>query len=335
MRLPKIILTLITSSLIVSALSFVSVNAETLSANSAQGIEISPALVELNASKGKTYNIKLNVTNVTTSDLIYNPSVDDFNSSNETGTPHIILDSTLPETASIRTWVATIDPFTLKSRELKSITAQITIPDNAEPGGHYGVIRFSGNAPELESTGVGLSASAGVLILVRVDGEITEKATVASFYSAHNGAQTSFFEKGPIEFVTRIKNEGNLHIKPIGSIEIRDIFGGLVTSISVNNDKSNVLPSSIRRFDSNYDKLWMIGKYTANLTLGFGSNGQAITNTVDFWVIPYKFIIGVLVILATIVFILSKLIKAYNRHIIDKSKNENTTKTKNNSKKKD
>ena len=334
MRLLKKILLPITIALIANFAFVTFASAESISANSAQGIEISPTLVEVNASKGKTYNIRLKITNITTSDLIYTPSIDDFNATNETGTPHVILDSTLPNTSSIKTWVQEILPVTLKSRESTEILAKITIPDNAEPGGHYGVIRFAGDTPEIDSTGVGLTASAGVLLLIRVDGAITEKAEVASFYTAKSGSQSSFFENSPINFVTRVKNDGNIHIKPVGNIEIRDMFNNLVTTMSVNADKSNVLPSSIRRFDSQYTKNWMFGKYTANLTLGYGANGQALTSTVNFWVIPYKIILAGLFVLATFIFILSKVVKAYNRYIINKAKNEENKKRKDQSQKK-
>jgi hypothetical protein len=151
---------------------------------------------------------------------------------------------------------------------------------------------------------------------------------VASFYTANSDKQTSFFEKSPISFVTRIKNEGNIHVKPVGSIEIRDTFGNLVKTLPINDDKSNVLPNSIRRFDSNFDGGWMIGRYTANLTLGYGTTGQAITATTSFWVIPYKLVLIAILVIATFVFVLSKLIKSYNRRIIAKAKNENSAKNK-------
>lgn len=240
----------------------------------------------------------------------------------------------MPTTASVKTWVETVPQFTLRSRESRVITAQVAIPADAEPGGHYGVLRFSGRAPDVKDTGVGLAASAGVLMLVRVDGAITEKASLASFFSEQRGDQGSFFEKGPLTFVTRIKNEGNIHVKPVGSIELRDMFGGLVTTMPVNADKSNVLPDSIRRFESSYDKPWMAGRYTANLTLGYGTTGQAITSTISFWVIPYKIILIALFILATIIFIFSRMIKVYNRRIIAKSKHENNSKNKKNTNKK-
>lgn len=293
--------------------------------DSAQGIQISPALVELNAAKGKTYIVNLHVMNVTSGELTYSTSVEDFTADGETGAPKIVDNSNLPTTASIKTWVSVESGFTLGSHKERNIDAIVTVPSNAEAGGHYGVVRFSGGTPNVESTGVGLTASAGVLFLIKVEGNIVEKANLASFFTANNdGKQNSFFENGPINFVTRIKNDGNIHVKPSGNIEVRDMFGNVVTTIPVNNKLSNVLPNSIRRFDeAKLNKAWMIGQYTANLTMGYGTKGQAITNTISFWVIPYKIILAVLLVLATAIFIISRLIKVYNRRIIEKAKNEN------------
>lgn len=319
-------------SILLSALVFCnnSVNAQSSNAESAQGIQISPTLYELNAEKGKTYELNLNVMNVTLGNLVYSTSVDDFGSSDETGSPQIMVDSQLPESSSIRSWLPTIPSFLLKPRESKKISVQITIPDNAEPGGHYGVLRFSGAAPELDNTGVGLSASAGALILIRVDGEISEFASLESFNAIKNNKQSSFFENGPIDFAVRVNNQGNVHVKPSGDIQITDMFGGLVENISINNvePRSNVLPDSIRRFDVKLNKEWMFGVYTANLSLAYGTKGQAITKTISFWVIPWKIILVALLALVTIIFILKRLIKVYNRHIIQKSKNEEITKNK-------
>lgn len=305
------------------------VSAQAADPNAAQGLQISPALVELNAERGKTYTVSLKVINVTLTKLQYTATVNDFHAKDETGSPQVVLDSTLPPNASIVSWVSTPSDFILDTHESRDVTAQITVPTNAEPGGHYGVLRFSGHAPELKDTGVGLSASAGMLMLIRVSGDIKETASLASFYTANDGNQTSLFEASPINFVTRIKNDGNIHVKPTGEISILDMFGNSVASVPVNDTKSNVLPDSIRRFDDTYKSGWMFGMYTANLTLGYGTKGQAITNTITFWVIPYKLILISLLILATVIFIATRMIKVYNRHIIAKAKNENTKNKKN------
>lgn len=335
MRLTKNILGFAVITLFLGLFSSMSVSAETSSANSAQGIEVSPASVELNASPGKTYNVTLHIRNVTSSSMVYTSAVQDFDSSGETGSPHITINDKLPATASVRTWVGMIPKFTIGAQQQQIVNAQITVPDNAEPGGHYGVLTFSGTAPQLDSTGVGLSASVGVLMLMRVDGAITEKADLASFYTANrDGKQSFFFESSPISFVTRIKNTGNIHIKPSMNIEVRDMFGGVVKTIKANESSANVLPDSIRRFDSKMDKPWMFGMYTANMSAGYGTNGQAITNSITFWVVPYKIVLAGLFVLSTIIYIFSRLLKAYNKRIIQKAKHEEASKNKKTSNKK-
>lgn len=312
------------SALLIGRVSY----AET--ASSAQGLQISPAKVELNAAKGNSYSIKLNITNVTDSELVYSSAVSDFKASGETGVPKIEIDKTMPATASVRTWVSTISKFTLKSRESKEVNATINVPSNAEPGGHYGILSFSGTAPDVNGTGVGLSASTGVLLLIRVDGQITETAKIASFYSGNLDRPNFFFESSPIPFIVRVQNSGNTHLKPMGNIEIKDMFGNSVATVSVNSSATNVLPKSIRRFGgSDSDKLQMtskglmFGKYTAQLTLGYGTTGQALTSTISFWVIPYKLVAIILLVIGTIIYVIKRILKVYNRRIIEQYKNEN------------
>lgn len=333
----KLLKTILTASFIVALTVVIfskSISAQSTNLNAAQGIQISPALVELNAVRNKTYTVNLSILNVTAYDLDYNVSVENFSAADETGSPRILVDDNLPNSISIKNWVSSIPDFQLNARQSTKVTFNITIPDNAEAGGHYGVLKFSGIAPEIESTGVGLSASAGVLILVRVDGDIEEEANLASFYASSNGKQSILFESSPITFVTRIKNIGNVHIKPVGNIELRDTFGNLINTISINENKSNVLPDSIRRFESEHKKGWMFGLYSASLTLGYGTTGQAITQTIHFWVIPYKLILSIIFIVATVLFILSKILKMYNRRIIEKLKNEEAKNKKKNNKRK-
>jgi hypothetical protein len=327
------LLVMVASGLV--GLSALPAHAQASDANAAQGLQISPAEVELDGDPGKSYIVNLNLTNVTGSELVYTSLIDDFKAKDETGTPEISVDTSLPKTASIRSWVSVPTSFNLMSHEARMIAATVTIPANAEPGGHYGVIEFAGSPPNVTQTGVGLSASAGTLMLITVSGDIVQKAALASFSTSNlAGSHHSFFEYGPISFITRINNTGNVHIAPQGTIELHNMFGGLVSTLKVNAATSNqlpgnVLPNSIRSFENTYNKTWMFGRYTADLTLGYGTTGGAITGQVSFWVIPYRFILITLLILVTAIFILSRLIRQYNRHIIEKAKkNESASKAK-------
>ncbi len=296
--------------------------------NASAGLEISPALVELNGEKGKTYTLKLRVHNVTNSDLAYDSSTNDFSAKDETGSPKVLLDTKLPDTASVKSWVKPIGRFTLRTQETRQLDVTITIPKSAEPGGHYGIVSFAGKDPQIVSTGVGVNVSTGLLMLIRVDGAIKENLSLATLTAEQNGKRQDFFETGPIMFVTRLQNEGNVHVKPAGTIEIRNMFGGVVATLPVNDKLSNVLPGSIRRFEANLNKDWMIGRYEANLTVGYGTTGQAIMGSTSFWVIPYRLLLAVLAILLTLGFIVRRLTKVYNRRIIEKFKQADGNKTK-------
>lgn len=325
-RFKQIVLGSFVAFLIVAALLGHQANAQS-AANAANGLQISPAIAELNADHGNTYKIDIKVTNVTASDLVFDSAVNDFSAKDETGNPSIDVDNTNPTTASIRSWVSVIESFTLVARETKTINVSVVIPSNAEPGGHYGVIRFSGRTPDIDS-GVGLAASTGTLVLIRVAGAVDEKLNLITFETSQNGHQSGLFEYGPIDFIARFENKGNIHVKPVGQIEIRDMFGNKVETLPLNADKGNVLPLSIRKFQSTLDRTWMFGRYTADVSVAYGTTGQAIVQSLSFWVIPYKQIVFLLLLVTTLIFIFRTLIKRYNSYIIKRATKQHDTKTK-------
>lgn len=290
------------------------------STDATNGLELSPVLVELNAEKGNTYTLNIKVRNVTTSNLFFNTSVDDFGAKDESGSPSIMLeDSAEPLATSIKSWVSAKPSFRLAAGEATTIRTVVSVPASAEPGGHYGVVRFAGHEKESDKGNVGLIASAGTLLLVSVKGDAKEALDLVSFEATKDGNAGISFESGPITFVSRFKNTGNVHVKPIGQIEVKDTLGNAVATLPVNDAKGNVLPDSTRRFESTLDKSWLFGHYTADISIAYGNTGQAIVQTLSFWVIPWKIIIAALLVLGTLIYILSVLIKRYNSYIINKN----------------
>jgi hypothetical protein len=303
--------------------------------NAAAGLQISPALVELNGEPGKSYVLKEKVTNVTNSDLNYTTTVDDFGAKDESGAAKLLPRGDVPVSASMIGWVAAPASFTLVGKEVRTLSITVTIPQNAEPGGHYGVLSFQGTKPKTSQNSVAIQASTGLLMLVRVAGTVDEDLQLTTLSSEKDGKQSSIFENTPITFVTRLQNKGNIHVKPSGTITITDMFGRLVDTLKVNNDLSNVLPNSIRRFESTLTKDWMFGRYSAELTIGYGTKGQVVQGQIMFWVIPWKIVATILLVLVTLIFIVWRMIKVYNRHIINKYKQTNEKQTKKPKKHKD
>jgi len=304
--------------LIVSCALPVSVKA----ADIPQGFQIRPLIVDLNADRGKTYTINVNLMNVTTADLVYKGAARDFKAHDESGTPEVLLNSNLPASSSVAGWISIPQNIAIKSKQNKTFPVTITIPPNAEPGGHYGVLQFSGSAPELESTGVAAEASVGTLLFIRVNGQATESLELRDFFTMRGQSRSSWFEYGPITLVERINNTGNVHMRPTGEVTISNMFGKTVATLKVNEQKNIVLPTSTRRFDQTLHKKWLFGRYTASVSLAYGTQGQVLLGTTSFWVVPYKLIVLILLVLAALVLTIRFFIRRYNAKIIQKALDE-------------
>lgn len=281
-----------------------------------QGLEISPPVIELTADPGQTITTHIRVRNVTQGILIAKGKADDFGAgSDESGQPKLLLDETGATRYSLKYWVQGVPDMQLAPQELKDATITIAVPRNAEPGGHFGVIRFTAVPPDLQGTGVALSASVGTLVLLRVSGAVTEKLSVEQFATMRGENPTSFFENGPVNFLVRIKNEGTVHDAPKGSVTVYNLFGRKEASVAVNPNGGNVLPDSIRRFEQNLPGTHWFGHYTAKLSLAYAGN-QTLTASAGFWVIPWRLVLVVIAALVVLFFAGKWGLRKYNEHII-------------------
>jgi len=220
-----------------------------------------------------------------------------------------------------------IDFVEVESGKDKSVEAMIRIPRNAEPGGHYAVLWVSENDPKSNKS-VSIKNNVGILILINVTGDVKKEANIKEFK-----VLDKFYNRLPVEFLTRIENKGTVHFKPKGDIIIKGFFGNEVDKINSNPRGSNVLPNSIRRIEgSKWEKVseleqgsfwtelknewknFAFGPYKAVLKVDYG-NGEdnlLITESKRFWVFPWRVII--FVILSLVIFFI--LLKGYNKVVI-------------------
>lgn len=292
-----------------------------------QALEVGPTVITLTADPGETISTKLTVRNITGGDLVVKGEINDFIADGEDGTPKLLLnnDETQNNPYSIQSWISPLPELTMISKQIENMSIIINVPTNATPGGYYGVIRFTGTPPELEGTGVSLSASIGSLLLLRINGEVEENVSIKEFYATQNkGSARSIFEVSPIDFVVRLQNDGNIHETPSGQIAITDMFGNKIAAVNVNLDLSNILPDSIRKFEQSLDKSVignkvLFGKYRADLKIIYGADKQELTQTIEFWVMPYTMIAIIAFGLVAAFIALRTAIKRYNKHIVDKA----------------
>ncbi len=296
-------------------------------------LTVSPTIFDQTTDPGSVLKGTITLTNETDSAQTYYTSVQNFVAEGEDGRQQF-----LPETdkTGLATWLKTTVPsLFLKSGESREVNWTIDLPKSAEPGGHYGAVFFSTQPPNDKGVTVGIGAKLGVLFLVNVNGEIKENAVIESFRvtegdSAFGGTETSLLSHLPADFELRLRNQGSVHLRPVGQIDIQSMLGRKSASIAVNPLDSKVLPNSIRRIRSvwgpvdlgkdtgfvaglkNEWKGFAFGRYTAKAQVEYGMSKQHVEAVASFWVIPWRILSVVFVLLVLLVLGL----KAYNRMVI-------------------
>ncbi len=194
----------------------------------------------------------------------------------------------------------------------------VNVPKDAAPGGHFAAILVGTKPPEKDTAmAVRTAQVVSSLFFLSIDGDVQEKASIREF-----SVNDSFIDKPQVNFLLRLQNDGNVHIRPQGEIKIFNMWGKERGVIPINHGSNfgNVLPDTIRKFNFSWTgqtSLADIGRYKAVVTLGFGSKDrQTISQEVFFWVVPVKLTILTILILITLIMLIRWAIKSYVRRML-------------------
>ena len=282
-------------------------------------LRVSPPLLELEIEPGQFYSDFIKFTNLNEFESVtLYPQIVSFRALGDEGGQEIIEEIDENRTYSLAQWMnIAIEEVEIAPLDSVIIPFTISVPEDAEPGGRYGALLLSSQPEEIDaSSAVALGAKSGTIMLARIAGDTLESAFIQSFTTSRD-----IFDYPPVDFEIVIENRGNVHVKPVGRIEITDIFGNTVGELTVNATGGNVLPESTRKFVTEWDRdEFTIGKFTALLTINYGENSDNyISETLTFWVIPTQEILIGLAILVVLITIIIVLVKSYKKSILKKA----------------
>jgi hypothetical protein len=294
------------------------------------GLRIDLLREEQTLTPGQNDSYVISVTNVSAGPTTVSVFVNDFTPDDETGQPTLIVNEDNDQSPySIRNFVEVVDSFDLDVGESKDVVVNVTIPEEAIPGGYYGAIRFvAGSVPGEggEGTAVTLSASVASLLLINVPGEVEEGLTLGYIKAVNNGKLVSFSETPPDQIAVHLENTGSTILKPFGEVVVKDWFGNEIyryelNPIASNQLRSNILPKSTRTFKDNIENIGRFGRYTVEgyLTYGEGGGNTIIART-SFWVVPVKILLAIFAVIVAVVWFATRGIKMYNRKIVERAK---------------
>jgi hypothetical protein len=292
------------------------------------GIRISPVRVEEMIDPGQTLIEKVKVTNDSDTAKQLFVYLRDFKAEGETGAAKLIVPGS-EKGNYLSSWIdASTEGYDFLPRQEREISFKINVPADTGPGGYYGAIIFGTEVsrPKVggEDKGAAMATAqqVGCLILLQIKGDVTEEASIREFSTNKYFYSTPF----KVDFIARIENLGNVHIKPHGTIDIKNMLGKEVGQIRLNDSGANVLPKSIRRFEDSWEDKLGFGLYTASMGLTFGTSAsqggqgmQSMFAEKTFWILPWKIILPVVIGLGLIIFLFSLLLRTYKHKTVKRA----------------
>lgn len=295
-------------------------------AHDALALTISPVRVEITGNPGQTLRGEMEILNEQGEVKTFFSSFENFEPSGDTGSPRFVGNS-----GNLSTWLSTNDRIDIAPNEKQVIPFTITIPANAEPGGYFSAIFWGSQDPKAQEAGeVAVGGKLGVLILLRVAGDIHEEAGLSEFSVNDN---KKLLTAVPIAFTYRFTNKGDDRVVPLGDIIIKNTFGIEVEKIKANESEGNVLPNSSRKFQLVWVKdapkdiqgflanakaqfsNFHFGFYRAQAAIVWGSTNKIETASTWFFLFPWHLLSIVAVLLIAVYFLLRR----YNAWIISRS----------------
>jgi len=299
-------------------------------------LTITPVRLEISGDPGEVLNQEMTLFNERETTETYFVSYSNFEAQGETGDPAFV-----DARDDLGTWMQAPYSVSVAPKEFKTVPINITIPKNAEPGGHFAAIFWGTIPPNTNANAVTIGAKTGLLILLRVNGDVNENGGLIEFSTKN---KQKFYTALPVSFSYRFQNTGGDRIKPKGEIKMKDIFGITEKKISGNPVDGNILPNSVRKFETVWEgkdgpiplgkneqgnffnkvryewRNFALGYYNAKASLSYGTKGEIALGSFSFWVFPWHLIIVLLVLLSLIYFIVKKLLKNYHNWVIQKAK---------------
>lgn len=212
----------------------------------------------------------------------------------------------------------------------------ITIPKETDVGDHVGAIileKIQREKAKLGSTGVEIVNRLGVRVFETVPGEIIRSLKITAFdwditekefpYEAKFKDKLIYHIKKiigldrKINFMVALENDGNVRLEPMGTMEVKNIWGKKIGIIDETKSGANlakipfgmIIPHKSTKIPIIWQKNAPIfDRLKVNLEIPYGDNKTATASLV-IWIIPYTLlaILGVLVFLIVLIYYLWRL----------------------------
>ena len=287
------------------------------------GFVLTPAIIDRDVVPGEVLSLSVQVHNSERPGVTVYPLAADFvPDPGESGRPQFLKEGeTTPE--GISSWISfAFDKVFVDEGKREEFPFTLTVPQDVEPGTHYGAVILSRQAPSIGAGGaqIGITYDVATLVIIKVPGEVIEEGSFISLETTRK-----WYEYPPVTFLVRFENTGNVHLQPTGILEIFNMAGIKEGGMQVNKAFGRALPKSIRKYEVDWDPgKWFgfiprMGRYTATALMVHGNPSVSTSlGPVSFWLIPWKFLLAVVGILALGILAFTAFMRLYGKSVISR-----------------
>lgn len=293
-------------------------------------LSLYPPLLEVMIQPGKSITQVYKLSNQGEIDLALTSKIVPFEPGDEQGNIHLLT----PEVSSgshpggvYLDWfsfqnadLALGQEFILKQGEEQEIVLKLKVPADAKEDDYYATLLFE-TIPGvfLGQSGAQAQAKIGANILLTVskDGQPPKKAEIEEFKLLNWQIIDSFNQP---QFLLRIKNTGKAYFKPMGTITTtgwfnqKHILDLLPENVLVNSVRAIncATPDSPERVGPcQLKSKILLGSYKAKVEFGLDDLNPDYSAKITFFALPLRLILGLIVALALIWLVKSKLDKRF------------------------
>jgi hypothetical protein len=283
-------------------------------------LQISPSPLVLTLKPGQATSVDLKIRN--TGSQIENLKVAPRSFKIDEKESLVFDDVQAPEVAS---WITFGSPtFTVAPGEVMTEKVTLTVPKDAGFSYSFALVINRQKEAPTGSAGRQLKGSVALFTLINIDRPgAVRKLDLSQFSSSQ-----SIYEYLPVKFNVTFKNTGNTIVQPSGNVFVQRSSSDAVpiSTLSVNKASGYILPGTTRTLSTEWtdgfqvahtvtasdgttkqELSWNwnnlshipIGRYTAKVVAIYndGQRDIPVVGEVSFWVIPWKLLLGLLVVL--------------------------------------
>jgi hypothetical protein len=226
------------------------------------------------------------------------------------------------------------DKLELGPKQQERLRLRILLPQNESNSDYYFSLIFiqninqmdqnySNNNIEDQKSYSTIQAGIGLNVILAVGDKEAPDGVIQTF------STPIFTNSGPIPFTLQVTNSGKHFIVPTGIIYIKNMFGQTVGKVQV--PTSIVLAGTTRSFGSaenipasagntqelgqvlTWPEQFLLGIYTATLTITMSDNGPVFVRSIRFLCIPVIFFLEILIVLVVVCYIYIRIKRKLSR----------------------